>query len=128
MVAWDGGLPLDRGQGFRRVAQHLGRTIDPGDRRPRPTLGEHPGDVTGPAAKVDDLRRRLGRDLVHQVNGRPQAVAGEFQILRRVPAHYSLSINIWRLTKPKRIRSMSKSEANRPRPVRAVPWKRLRFT
>ena len=78
-------LPAHPRGGGPRPFQHLRRVVHAGHRGARPALGQQPGHVAAAATEVVDVLRLHERDPPHQVQGGPQPVVGELQVLRRVP-------------------------------------------
>ncbi|MGY3293292.1 hypothetical protein ACVWWP_006359 [Bradyrhizobium sp. LM3.6] len=68
---------------------HLGRALDTRHRRVGPALLDELGDIAGAGAEIGNRTRTRIRNSHQQVDGGPEPVAGEFQILLRIPDHRS---------------------------------------
>ena len=73
-----------RGAGPRPF-QHLRRVVHADHGGAGPALGQQPGHVAAAATEVVDVLRFRERDPPHQVQGGPQAVVGELEILPGIP-------------------------------------------
>src|SRR5207249_3220501 len=65
------------------------RLVDPGDARVRPARPEELRDVASPGAQIVDLCWIFDVDAVQQIDGRSQPLAGELEVLRRIPGCHS---------------------------------------
>ena len=71
---------------------HFGRALDAGDDGIRPSLLQKLADIARACAEIGDAADREIRHAHQQIDRGPQPVAGEFQILLRVPHHRAVFI------------------------------------
>jgi hypothetical protein len=76
---------IDAGMIAPRRVEHVGRGIEPGDRRLGPALAQQPGAVARAATEIDDPPRCREIEACEEVERRPRPLVGEAQVLRRIP-------------------------------------------
>jgi hypothetical protein len=76
---------LDAGIIAPRCRQHVGRAVEPGDRRFRPAVAQKARAVAGTAAEIDDTPRRRAIGARQEIERGLCALIGEAQVLLGIP-------------------------------------------
>ena len=76
---------LDAGMIALRRRQHIGRAVEPANRRFGPPIAQQARAVAGTAAEIDDTPRRREIDARQEIERRLCALVGEAQILFGIP-------------------------------------------